>query len=407
MERGYQGKTVRLWPPDRTPPQQSEPTRAEWEVISAWCVRYHAEQLLWAHGGVEDDPKSLFDGTVGSLIEIYQKHKKSPFKAVRHATQLTYATNLRALKTAIGDVRVKHISFDDISNWQDELADDGGGGPPRKYRSGKLIAQLKRVFLFGALVLPKEAGCHDVCDIFAKMAEGKMMDSTQSRRSEYMTAAQCRLLREKAHAMGHHSVALAQAFAFELGCRQKDVIGEWIPDKVPGLSDILDRGKKWMMGLRWEEVDAELVLRHRLSKSIHGADTVMDPKAGTWKAWDLRAYPMIMDELARLCGGAVDRANLPARGPVILHERFGRPWGERMFQYAWRKVATAAGIPANIQNRDSRPGAATEADVAGAPREKTQRMLGHSRGETTGIYLREDLEVNRELAKLRTEKRKP
>jgi hypothetical protein len=47
------------------------PTRAEWEVISAWCVRYHAEQLLWARGGVEDDAKSLFDGTIGSVIEIY------------------------------------------------------------------------------------------------------------------------------------------------------------------------------------------------------------------------------------------------------------------------------------------------------------------------------------------------
>jgi integrase len=73
----------------------------------------------------------------------------------------------------------------------------------------------------------------------------------------------------------------------------------------------------------------------------------------------------------------------------------------------WRVIATKAGIPAKIQNRDSRPGAATEADVAGAPREETQRLLGHSRGATTEIYLREEIEVSRELARLRTEKRKP
>jgi hypothetical protein len=69
--------------------------------------------------------------------------------------------------------------------------------------------------------------------------------------------------------------------------------------------------------------------------------------------------------------------------------------------------AREAGIADSIQNRDSRPGAATEADLAGAPKDKKQRMLGHSKGETTEIYLREDLEVDRELAKLRVEKRRP
>ena len=357
--------------------------------------------------GDEGDPKSLFDGTASSLIEIYQKHKKSPFNKVRYSTQIAYTDNLRALKASIGNVRIKHISFDDISNWQDEFADDGEGGKPMKGRAAKLIAQFKRVVLFGALVLPKEAGCHDVCDIFAKMAQGRMMDSTQRRRKEYMLASQCRLLRLKAHEMDYPEIALEQAFAFELGLRPKDVIGEWIPMKWPGLSDVIRSNKKWMMGLRWEEIDANLILRHRLSKSIHGAQTVMDPEAGTLKAWDLKAHPMVIDELARLCGVPVEREKLPAKGPVIVNESSGAPWNHKHFQREWRKIATAAGIPKNIQNRDSRPGAATEADLAGAPKDKTKRMLGHARGETTEIYLREELEVQRELAKLRVAKRKP
>jgi integrase len=103
----------------------------------------------------------------------------------------------------------------------------------------------------------------------------------------------------------------------------------------------------------------------------------------------------------------VDRAKLPAHGPVIVIETTGRPWGTRQFQYDWRDMARAAGIPDNIQNCDSRPGAATEADLAGAPKDKTQRMLGHTKGETSEIYLREELQVNRELARLRAKKRKP
>jgi hypothetical protein len=49
----------------------------------------------------------------------------------------------------------------------------------------------------------------------------------------------------------------------------------------------------------------------------------------------------------------------------------------------------------------------TSRAVAGAPQEKIQRGLGHSKSETTRIYLREDIEINRELARLRAEKRKP
>jgi hypothetical protein len=40
-------------------------------------------------------------------------------------------------------------------------------------------------------------------------------------------------------------------------------------------------------------------------------------------------------------------------------------------------------------------------------KQKIQRTLGHSKKETTWIYLRDDVEINRELARLRVEKRKP
>jgi integrase len=72
----------------------------------------------------------------------------------------------------------------------------------------------------------------------------------------------------------------------------------------------------------------------------------------------------------------------------------------------WREAATAAGIPVEIQNRDSRPGAANEAKYAGAPREDIQRQLGHADAATTELYPREEVEENCKLAKLRVEKRK-
>ena len=72
----------------------------------------------------------------------------------------------------------------------------------------------------------------------------------------------------------------------------------------------------------------------------------------------------------------------------------------------WRLCAKAAGILSNVQNRDSRPGAATEAELAGAAPDTVRRLLGHARGETTEIYRRGNREVRSNIAKLRAEKRK-
>src|SRR5262249_23708155 len=153
-------------------------------------------------------------------------------------------------------------------------------------------------------------------------------------------------------------------------------------------------------------IDENLILTHRLSKSLRGKNTVMDEDAGKTKSWDLRACPLVMDELRGLAGkDHIERSDLPMSGPIIVCETIGRPWSYQKFGEAWRKMAKAAGLPANIQNRDSRPGAATEAKLAGAPREDIQRQLGHSKGATTEIYLREDLEENRKLSKMRAEKR--
>src|SRR5262249_11414843 len=62
--------------------------------------------------------------------------------------------------------------------------------------------------------------------------------------------------------------------------------------------------------------------------------------------------------------------------------------------------------PDNIQNRDSRAGAATEADsITEVPREKVKRMLGHSKEETTAIYQRESMHIRTEIARGRAELR--
>jgi hypothetical protein len=91
-----------------------------------------------------------------------------------------------------------------------------------------------------------------------------------------------------------------------------DVIGQWIPVEYPGLSDVAYGRRKWLFGIRWDEIDAELILRHRLSKSLRGKNAVMDPDAGKLKAWDLKVLPMAVEELRAVAGRHdFTRADLP------------------------------------------------------------------------------------------------
>ena len=131
------------------------------------------------------------------------------------------------------------------------------------------------------------------------------------------------------------------------------------------------------------------------------------------KEFDLRSYPMVIEELAQKFGAQIpDNANriadgLPATGPVIVCEYTGAPWRTKPFQAKWRKIADAAGIPRDVQNRDSRAGALSEGANAGATIEDLRRYAGHSLSSTTATYVRTDLDVTRRVAKARVESRKP
>src|SRR6476646_496322 len=97
--------------------------------------------------------------------------------------------------------------------------------------------------------------------------------------------------------------------------RQKDVIGEYVPESEPGLSDILHHGCKWMHGIGWKEISPDLILTHRLSKSLRGKNAVLNPSAGKTEVFDLKNYPMVMEELQYI----TDRS-----GPIVKREETGR-----------------------------------------------------------------------------------
>jgi hypothetical protein len=118
------------------------------------------------------------------------------------------------------------------------------------------------------------------------------------------------------------------------------------------------------MGARWGEIDEQFVWKHRLSKSVT-REGIKDLETGKRELFELRELPLVRRKLARIA--PLNRANFPASGPVIVGDSAGLPWSTSRFRDRWREIASKAGIPDNVQNRDSRAGAATEADRADAP----------------------------------------
>jgi hypothetical protein len=328
-----------------------------------------------------------------AAIECYRRDPDSPYHELRFYSKRTYEANLRLIEKKIGDRSLAAITGRDIKRWYENWREPAEpGGPRRTPRAHAAITMFRILVSFGVGIL-EDTHCQRLRMVL------EQLEFQQGRpRREEINATQATAIRRQAHIDGSPSIALAQAIQFELGLRPKDVIGEWIPVDEPGASDIHHAGMKWLYGLHWREVSPDLILTHRLSKSLRGRSAIADQAAGKVKRFNLRLYPMIMEELQHV---PVESRT----GPLIKDERTGIPYSRDGFRHRWRAIATAAGIPATIQNRDSRAGAATESIEASGDINAARAALGHSSAETTMIYSRGDDRTTAKVAVLRQRKR--
>jgi integrase len=165
--------------------------------------------------------------------------------------------------------------------------------------------------------------------------------------------------------------------------RQKDVIGEWEPiPKGEPVTGIILKGRRWVRGLTWNDVEVNGITRKATSKT------------GAVAAHDVSLCPHVLQVLTHV--------PLESRvGPLIIDETAGRPYAEDAYQREWRKVARAAGIPDEIKNMDARAGAITEAEDAGADLDMIRSAAAHTQASTTARYSRGAVGKSRTVAQKR------
>jgi hypothetical protein len=352
IAKGFKIKSVKLWS------GAGEPTKEEWDRIADRCNELQQEMLVFSRGGLPEI--GPFDGTISGLMRAYKSDPDSPYRTIRYHSRVHYDALMELIKREHGDKSLGELRPRTLLTWHKEWIKDG-----KIAVAHAKMGMLRTLFSFGVTLLED-----DHCAKFSA-ALSKMRFAMPKPRIERLTAAQAIAIRAKAHEMGRPSIALAQAFQFELMLRQKDVIGEWVPIAEPGISAVQADGMKWLRGIRWEEISGDLVLRHVTSKRQKEIEV------------SLRNAPMVMEELALLGG------EIPASGPVIVSEWDRLPWTSPEFRRWWRIVADACGIPKAVRNMDSRAGAITEATAAGADLEHVRHAATHSNISMTQRYSRD------------------
>ncbi len=321
-----------------------------------------------------------YDGTLGSLIAVYETHELSPFRGITAETRRSYLYNLGVLTKRIGARRLDTINGTDVLRWHAQFRQPPQpGGTPRVRFAHALMTQLRGVLKFGKILNIKDAA-----RLRSVMTD--MEFETSAPREGVLTHAQVDAVRAKAHEMGSPSIALASAFMFECLLRQKDVIGEWVKDETAHPTGALvDRGRVWRSGLIWgDHIGRDLVLEKPTSKS-----------RGRRKAvHDLAVLPMVMDELSH-------HPTETRIGPVVICETTARPWRSRHFRDRWREIARAAGLPDTAWCMDSRAGGITEGSDAGADLDHLRKAATHTNVSTTSRYDRDALSKARKVAGLR------
>lgn len=386
VQRGWTPKTMRLWCGER-------PTEIQAAFIADCCNRLQSEMLAWARNDLPATAE--FDGTLRGLIRCYQTDKDSTYLKLRYRTRQNYDSCLRRLETGVwkdsqgterstGDVPLAEIKARLLKRWHEEWSAGG-----KLYMGHGMVGILRTLFGFGATILED-----DDCIRLSGVMHNMRFPMGRPR-SSIITADQVVAVRKAAHDLGMHSVALAQAIQFELMLRQKDVIGEWVPMSEPGASDIHDGNEKWLRGLRWNEIDDNLILRHVTSKRQKEIEV------------NLRNAPMVIEELKLHAGLNLDddltRAHFPASGAVIMDGSTPFPSGK--FRRDWRRIARAAGVPDDVKNMDTRAGAITEATDAGADLEHVRHAATHSDISMTQRYSRGAREKTDNVMQLRAKNR--
>jgi hypothetical protein len=129
---------------------------AEAEIIDL-CETYTTRLKLWIDRGPA--LRWLYDGTIGSLCDVFERHPESPIHDVRRNTAEGYVDSLKVIRATVAKRAVRALTPIDAKAWYAKWrAPKVDGATERVKRAHDAVAALRMILNFGhALGHPEAA----------------------------------------------------------------------------------------------------------------------------------------------------------------------------------------------------------------------------------------------------------
>lgn len=257
-------------------------------------------------------------GTLAALIALYES--SDDWRDKKPATQRGYRWALAEISQKAGHVRVDQITRQELKKLYRSLL-------PRGARVAKLILQLYSILLSFA---------EDEGWISDHPGRKLKMKGSQRRRVRW-SVPQINLYCATAFDMGEEYAGVARAGLLAYG------LGQRITD-APLLA-------------RSQYDPASRLFRFQQSKTADRTGDIQEIEAPEWLAAQIATWPV--------------------RGPLLVTQPDGRPYDENRLRKLHQEIRAKAGLPAQLQLRDFKRTALTEAGESGATLIDLQSLSGN------------------------------
>ena len=345
---------------------------------AAECRELTLTMLMWMQ---QQEASGATPGTWQYVIDHYRSDAESPYQEVKANTREVYDYLCDRWAGAIGKQRVATMDFRKVKQIERAMKDKGR----TVSNIHRMFTMLRTLASYGKLL--KVPGADDVKDTLSEMKfRTPVSRDVAPTRAQVMAVVAAADATDSLDAFIWATGILIQ---YELILRAVDVRGQWFDiseqeTRSGGITRTSYRTKdgkrtakhsRWQDGLTWEMFDDDLT---RLEKVISKTERSM-PHPYTF---DLTGLPEIRQRLLAIRPEA-------AVGPVIVTTRHKLPWDRHAWSNAWRRHAKAAGLPPEIQMRDTRAGGITEARAIEGLSPFDIRDAGqHANVSTTSGYAR-------------------
>lgn len=324
-----------------------DPQASQAELAKS-CRDQWADLVKWRETRGQEKPTKH---TVGWLIDRYLNDPESPFRAKTAGTRQGYVIECEMIRKSIGNVLlgfkkedgllVPRIVGEDIRRWHRKWGQPvpltDARGKPVIGTNGEQVMVASTpsrarhlIMMFRTLIsYAEEMGVSGASELRGRLRV--MTFPVPPPREVYPTFDQVDAIVNKAVEIGRISIAITTLAQYELMDRRVHIIGRW-------------DGPKWGDGWEWEKVTPDWWI------------TYFQTKVGrTLREFDLKTTQRLLTLMQM-----IPKEN--RHGPIIICETTGLPWRKRHYAEVFRDICRAAGISDDIQSRDMRAGAATEAD---------------------------------------------